>query len=483
MRQQAARSDRPAARSGFTLDGTFPEGLYLPGSPEFLFWQCREAAIAAVEAWELSAGAHMQWQVGKRIKLQHNAGTDLNAYYDRVSFSFFQYVVGTKTVFSGASTDVVAHEVGHGLLDAIRPDLWDVNMTEAAAFHESFGDCMAILTALADKETRKALLANGTDLRRRNFVEGTAEDLAAAIRKKWPQHSASEPRHAYNKFKYQLPSALPNEGGPGALINEPHSFGMLFSGCFWELIAKLFEAGSSQTEAALAKAAQLAGGILIEGVKTAVIDPRFFQSVGRAMVLADGALNKGVNEKHIGAAFDAHGIMLGSRAMIAPTIGLTGPAPTGGSLSATTSSSLRSFLLTDKTSRFRYSAADLFGTKGVLASHTREIPLGGIDKDLRGVVCLAHEPVLVGASGSRAAIMGAIPQAQNTESEVTDFVKSLLDHNRIDLSLRRSTTTRSAVAVVDAPSTSVAEGFTHRVKEANGKKVLVRTCFRCGCIH
>jgi hypothetical protein len=37
------------------------------------------------------------------------------------------------------------------------------------AFHEAFGDCIAMLTAIEDLETRQALLARTTDLRQRNF--------------------------------------------------------------------------------------------------------------------------------------------------------------------------------------------------------------------------------------------------------------------------------------------------------------------------
>src|SRR6185436_4933684 len=132
-----------------------------------------------------------------------------------------------------------------------------------------------------------------------------------------------------NKFQYQIPSTLPPDGGPGKLINEVHSFGMLFSGCFWNLITNIFAAGPSQTEAALASAATLAGKILICGVKNAVITPRFLQSVGRAMVLCDESQHGGANRDHIRNAFQAHDILLGSNAMIAPSMVLQGAAPKG----------------------------------------------------------------------------------------------------------------------------------------------------------
>ena len=248
IRIQPKRPDRPSAKAGFTFSGVSPEGTFAPGTSQFLFWQCREAALAAVQAWETSASAHKKWQGNrKKLPLLQDSGEDLNAFYDRLSFSFFHQAVAGTTFFSGASTDVVAHETGHGLLDSVRPDFFDVNFLEAGAFHEAFGDCIALLTALEDQETRQKLLAVTATLRKRSFVETTAENLSEGIRRLIPTHNAAEPRHAFNTLKFQLPQTLPDDGGPGVLINEVHSFGMIFTGCFWDLIANLFGAAASQT--------------------------------------------------------------------------------------------------------------------------------------------------------------------------------------------------------------------------------------------
>ena len=314
MRRKDPSPNRPSSSSGFTFSNQSAEGEAAPGTPQFLFWQAREAAIAAVAAWEACAGqTHTAWQGNrKKLPLMQDAGKDLNAFYDRASFSFFHETVGAETFFSGASTDVVSHEVGHGLLDSMRPDFFEVNFLEVGAFHEAFGDCMAILTALGDTETRQRLLAVAPNLRTRDFVESTAEQLSRAIGLAIPGHNAAEPRHAFNTFKFQIPSTLPDNGGPGALINEVHSFGMIFTGCFWNLIANLLNASATQDEAALLAAVKLAGKILIEGARGAVVRPRFLQSIGRAMVLADQNMNGGANRQHINDAFARHDILLGA---------------------------------------------------------------------------------------------------------------------------------------------------------------------------
>ena len=168
MRVQAKRPNRPAGRAGFTFSNQAPENQHAPGTPEFLFWQCREGALAAVEAWESVAGDLNAWQGNrKKLLLLQDNGEDLNAFYDRSSFSFFHLPIRQKTFFSGASTDVVAHEIGHGLLDAIRPDLWDATFLETGAFHEAFGDCIAVLAALHDRDTRRSCWRRQRHSRRR----------------------------------------------------------------------------------------------------------------------------------------------------------------------------------------------------------------------------------------------------------------------------------------------------------------------------
>ena len=160
----------------------------------------------------------------KKIELRPDDGVDLNAFYDRQSLSFFHFPSGSTKFLSGASTNVVAHEAGHGILDAIRPELITSSVFEENAFHEAFGDCVAILTALLHGPSRSAVR---TLLAQKNFVESTAEDLAPASSRS-NQVTTQLPLW-HGNFKWQLPSSLPDFGssgdGPGKLINEIHSFG------------------------------------------------------------------------------------------------------------------------------------------------------------------------------------------------------------------------------------------------------------------
>ncbi|HEX8735595.1 MAG TPA: M36 family metallopeptidase [Pyrinomonadaceae bacterium] len=498
MRTQNARKNRPAGRAGFTFVNAPKEGLYNPGTPEFLFWQAREAALAALEVWEALNGNLKEWARStpdrKKLVLKQNAGQDLNAFYDGNSLSFFEFTAGGKTTFSGASTDVVAHEAGHALLDTIRPDLWSSNLTEPNAFHEAFGDCVALLTCLFDQETRVALLKASPDLGKANFVEALAEELSDMVRIAiGKNHSAAAPRHSLNNFKWQLPTTLPTNGPPDVLISEIHSFGRVFSGCFYDVIRNIFNAYPNKTEATLLTAAQTAGKLLIAGASAAPQTPRFFQAVGRAMSAADQSINSGANREAIRAAFARHNIALGTNAMLAPRAALAGSAPKFAAatksatakvtLSAATRNDLRNRIGADANSKLTVSASSIGGEPLVEAVHHREVSLSDVSDKLKGVVAFAAEPVLVGGVSGRAAIMSALPESFTTTDEVHAFVQSLLKNDQIAFEDEKRKPASRKTGFAAATNLPKAPPPTHVIRSRSGKKILERVRFvcRCGC--
>jgi hypothetical protein len=473
LRVTAKHANRPSTRADFTLSNTSSEGVAAPGTARFLFWQCREAALSALDAWEAAAGNITRWQGNRRrLALRQDQGQDLNAYYDRTGFSFFHQAVGGTTYFSGASTDVVAHEVGHGLLDSVRAELWDATFLEAGAFHEAFADCMAVLTALNDRETRTKLLAVTATLKKANFVEATAENLSEAIRRLVPNHNAAEPRHAFNTFQFQIPETLPTTGGPGALINEVHSFGMIFSGCFYDLIAQIFAGQATRTEATLLTSAKTAGSLLVAGAKTALVTPRFFQAVGRAMTLADDQQNASRNRDAIRLAFQQHNVMLGSNTLLAPTAVLEGAAPSPGRAAALKPSTRRDLarrLRAARGDRLSVRPLELCGRRFACVFHRRRISLAPVHRRLRGVSAVTAVPVLVGDSGGHPAVIGELPEPTTTEREVHAFVESLVHNGQLDLDGETAAT----------PPNRAVPRVTHRIRTVGGQRTLQRVRFHC----
>jgi len=481
MRPQPPRPDRPAGRAGFTYTNAATQGQYAPGTPEFLFWQCREAALAALDTWESFAGNLAAWSADaadqSNLPLLQNAGNVLNAFYDRQSFSFFRYVTPAKSTYSGASTDVVSHEVGHGLLDSVRTDLFDSAFLEAAAFHEAFADCMALLTAFSDQQSRQALLAVAPNLGTANFVETTAEDLSDGVLRVYgPNANPSAPRHALNNFQFQIPSTLPANGPPGQLIDEVHSFGQVFSGSFYDCVRNVFNAMPSHGEQDLLAAAQAVAKILLAAVRSAPLVPRFFESVGHSMIPADQQINGGTNQAAIQNAFAQHGIALLGASVLTPRADLAGgiPALTGkaaGILDLATRKDLLQRIGAPPAAKLAINTAEILGQKVARAIHKREVSLGTLDKRLTGVVALADETMFVGSSGKSAVLMGALPEEYTTQDEVRSFVTSLLEHERISFESAK----KGAVSAAGP----VAITTTHAIRVRQGKKVLVRLRFFC----
>ena len=427
---------RRRGRTDFDF-GTLPQQkVWPPDSREFLVWQCREAVLRALAMWEKIAGPLKHWQGStrrKKLKVVVDEGSDLNAYYDRQSLGYYHFRSKSSKLLRrfAASTDVVSHECGHALLDAVRPELWDSNFPEPNAFHEAFGDCIALLTALADLETRKALLRQDATLAKAHFVETLIESLANGLRDFDPTHNGARPRRGRNAYRWAIPSTLPDDGGPGVLINEIHSFGQVFVGCFYDVIRNIFRQARKRNARALADAARRAGTLLVRAAIKAQHTPRFYQAVGRAMSLEDQTLYRGRHRDAIREAFHRHGILLGSDAVLAPRSALKGkpPARKGKGavpLAKATLDDLRTRLGVAPRAALRVRTFELGGQRVSEASHQRAVPLKGLSPKLANAVAFGTEPALIGEAARHAAVFGALPDKHATEDEVRSFVAGLV---------------------------------------------------------
>ena len=96
---------RAAGRADFAFNGEAEEGIHNINAPEFLFWQCRESVLRAIDVWELIDGKLKAWgrSSPKRLMLTPNAGFALNAGYTQDGLDFYEFATGSKSTFSGAS--------------------------------------------------------------------------------------------------------------------------------------------------------------------------------------------------------------------------------------------------------------------------------------------------------------------------------------------------------------------------------------------
>lgn len=487
-RTQAPVANRPSSKVRFVVTGLPPQAVYPAATANFVAWQSREAAFRTLDVYEQICGALPGWTgrpTRKTLRLVPNAGVDLNAYYDRDSITFFQAAVGGGFVFSGASSDVVAHEAGHAILDAIRPDLWDVSMIEVAAFHEGFGDCIAIMFALSDQATRTSVLAS---LGSANFVEATAEELSNAIKAAaGPSHNAAAPRRARNNFKWALPQTLPANGPPGTLINESHSLGQLVSGVYYDLIRGLLGSGAP-TQLKLWNACQKATLLLAEAARQAPIEPRFLASWGRTMLAVDQHRHGGANIQTIKTAFANHGLTVSATGFLAPQMALTEPrkrkgrAPKHFTISATAKERVRDFLRVEEGTVLRMRELTLGRVTEIAAD--AKVDLSGLSERLAGVVTHVPRPVMVGESDGAMAVVGAVAPAMLYSLEVREFVATLVGRDAVDFGDGADPwPANEGTAAAGAGFVGWKGAKTHVVNREAGEPTLKRVAFSCGCTH
>ncbi len=269
---------------------------YEPGTIHFQFWQATESLRRGKALWTLAAGP-FQWYTGKSLPINLRAGRDFNAYYDRRGLKFFyeKDPSGDNEVFTCESPDIVCHEQGHAFLDVLRPDLWDSTFLEAAALHEAFGDCAAILISLQELTIRKAMLSQaGSNFRRSNLISRLAEELGMAIRYQEGRGSKRDPflRDAVHSLVYVPPEMLPEDGPDSRLTAEPHNFSRIFTGAIYQtLIYALVKSLASSSSAAknfieqlLIDLSQELAKLLVVGIQEARLEPRLFRSVAEAML-------------------------------------------------------------------------------------------------------------------------------------------------------------------------------------------------------
>jgi hypothetical protein len=283
------------------------------GTPGFLYWANAEALSRAAQFWGATLPSGTKWYPsnGTRLPVQLDQAVDLNAYYDRKGLHFFHGTANGTTVYSGESPDVACHELGHAVLDALKPQLWDAMSAEVAALHESFGDMSAMLTALQLKSVREEVIAETAGkLDRSSRLSRLAEQLGWAIRQGHPDAVDRDClRNAANSFFYSDPMTLPPSAPATQLSSEPHSFSRIFTGAFLEILAGMFRTQTKKDEAALLVAAQDAATILINGIKASPVVPTYYSQVAAHMLDVDVAQFNGRYRNALKSGFVRHGVL------------------------------------------------------------------------------------------------------------------------------------------------------------------------------
>jgi hypothetical protein len=420
-----------------------------PGTADFRYWTAAEALRRGADFWgALLPG--QSWEVGSILPVDLDFGVDLNAFYDRVGLKFFHGTAAGRTVFSGESPDVVCHELGHALLDSFKPQLFDAASIEVAAFHESFGDMSALLSALQLPSVREGVLAEtGGVLRRASRLSRLAEQLGWAIRQSVP--SAVEPdclRNAVNTFFYRDPDTLPTTAPATSQSSESHSYSRDFTGAFFEGLAGMLATTDTRDEAALLQVSQDIGAILVQGIRAASVVPTFFSQVAATMLaVAASRFSAQGYEAPLRGGFVRHGVLPPSMAVAAThapaRLAAAAPSPSESKTLPTLQLSVAEYGL---------------GVPSI-------------------TVYAAAEPKRLQVAGAALAV-GAAP-SPGEDQAAKSFFEDLLRRGR----LKVAKAGKSAAEVVRAAAPSTHESHTHELRREGRHMVLRRVRIDCGFAH
>jgi len=313
MRVFTPRNNNPRLQTTIVDVGLHPPaGLYNPGTPNFRYWVTQEAVTRGINFWTSLLPAGTTWSTSNPMRITLVAGTALNANYSRgAGLRFYHQMVLNRDIFSCESPDVACHELGHAVLDALKPQLFNAAFTEAGAFHESFGDMAAILCALQLVALRrKVLTETAGHLERNSRLSRLAEQLGWAIRQSRPTAVDSDClRNAANRFVYRPPNTLPPTAPATQLSSEVHSFSRVFTGAFLDALARMLWTIGGPNEVNLLAVSRDMGQLLVDGVHSAPITSAYFSSVAAAMIQADRVRNGGKYVQDLTYGFVRHGIL------------------------------------------------------------------------------------------------------------------------------------------------------------------------------
>lgn len=199
---------------------------HLPQFHQVNVWAVAQRVLDIYESPK-ALGRPIPWSFGSgKLILVPHAGYDENAYYDRHSKSLQFYYFGEEKSprYTCLSHDIIAHEMGHAVLDGIRPYYYNYTSIETGAFHESIADLTAIVSAILNNDTRQeASEITEGDLTVENAVALLAEEFGEVVEQESALRNANNPL-----TMAQVANAT-----------TPHEISKVLTGAMFEILASI----------------------------------------------------------------------------------------------------------------------------------------------------------------------------------------------------------------------------------------------------
>jgi hypothetical protein len=232
-----------------------------------------------------------RWASTDVLNVNCLAGKDLNAFYDRHSLRFYYERKGLKTIFMADSADIVSHELGHAILDAMRPDFWSVQSHEIWAFHEAFSDICSIVNIMQHEIVLKmAIEQTNNDLFKSNIISRLAEEVGIFVYENYSKtngYLTNALRDAATEiYTYKSSDKLPEDAPNNQLSSECHSYGRVFLSVWYNILCKIYikQLESNPPIVALKNARDISFFMLLQAIPISPRVVEFHSALATCMV-------------------------------------------------------------------------------------------------------------------------------------------------------------------------------------------------------
>jgi hypothetical protein len=199
-------------------------------------WAVIHKTLELLEASDV-LGRQIPWAFpGGRLLVLPHAGYWENAYYDRstggLHFFYFEGMATGQPVYTCLSHDIVTHELGHAVLDGLKPYYNEVTSAQTAGFHEYFGDAIALTAALSQRRIAVQVAGVGSgDLSTNNLISNIAAEFGQGLD---PDYGALKDAYLRNANNTLTMGELGDE-------QEEHELSKVPTGAYYDLLREVYE--------------------------------------------------------------------------------------------------------------------------------------------------------------------------------------------------------------------------------------------------
>ncbi len=270
-------------------------------------------------------GRRIPWAFpGERLTVLPHAGYWENVYYDRESgalhFFYFDAPNG-ETVYTCLCHDIITHELGHAVLDGLKPYYNELSSPDTAGFHEYFGDAIAMFSALSLRELVAAVVGTeDRDIRASTLISRIADQFGAALNDE-TYGELADTYHALRDATNRLTLDELKKGGHF----EEHAYSEVLTGAWYDLLVRCYgdilelrrrnrsprEKDSQTRVGALIEAARLTSRLMLRALDYCPPVDLDYLDYARAVLRADEVaypLDRFGYRDHVRAVFLERGI-------------------------------------------------------------------------------------------------------------------------------------------------------------------------------